>query len=78
MGAMEQLSTSNLAAATRYWREARSLTLAKVGFELGVRRQVVHEWEAKGRPIPLARLDALARALGVPLDFLLRPPPGAP
>lgn len=59
-------------------REQRELTLSELARAVGTKRQNLWSWES-GRTSPsLEMLPALAAALGVSVDDLLRPQPPTP
>ena len=60
-------------------RQARELTLAEVGYTLGVTRQYVYAWEAARRNPGPKHLAKLAEVLGLDvLDLLPRESDHAP
>ncbi|GHF63576.1 Zn-dependent peptidase ImmA (M78 family)/DNA-binding XRE family transcriptional regulator [Deinococcus metalli] len=62
----------------RELRERSNLNQDALGERLGVTRQTIAAWEKGQRDPTMTQLTALAAALGVPLDLLLRQPETSP
>jgi len=67
----------DFAEALRYWRQIAGLSRPRLGARMigHSRRTHIYRWEAMGRVPHLRQVPIVARALGIPMAWLLTPWP---
>ena len=69
------MSVISIPEIIRLGREQIGLSQRELGIKLGYSaehaQRYISNWESGKRPVPLDKLRSLAKALNIPLDFLI-------
>ena len=69
-------SVKYIPKAIRYWRKYSGVSQVELAKRLEVSRQAIYLWETHQGYPDIERLEEVAGVLGIPLEFLLKEPPG--